>query len=115
MNDVLKLISIVTTILPFVMLVIAIVWWSDKRANEILQRWAQNSELTLLFSEKRYLCTGPFFMNHFRGQMIFRIVVRDNAGTERSGWIRIGSWLVGVFSDTTRVIWDKQPSSLLRG
>lgn len=115
MNDALKLISIVTTILPFVMLIIAIVWWSDKRSKEILQRWAQNGELTLLLSEKRYFCTGPFFMNHFRSQMIFRIAVRDNAGTERSGWIRIGSWLGGVTSDTTRVIWDKQTSSLLRG
>jgi hypothetical protein len=106
MEDLLKFLQIVTTVAPLIVLVIVIVRWSHKRANEILHHWANNEGYTLISAENRYWRTGPYFLNHYRGQMIFRIVVRDSEGRERSGWVRIGSWFAGVFSEKTHVTWD---------
>lgn len=106
MEDLLKFLQIASTLAPLIVLVIVTIRWSHKRAYEILHRWAKNDGLTLISAEKRYWRTGPYFINHARGQMIFHIVVRDSKGTERSGWVRVGSWFAGVFSDKTHVTWD---------
>ena len=80
--------------------------WQLKRADEILCRWAQEEGMEVVSAHKRYFRTGPFFFRHGRGQFVFRITVRDQAGVERTGWLRVGGWLAGVMSDKTKVIWD---------
>jgi hypothetical protein len=75
-----QFIEIVLAFLPLVLIVVALVWYQHS--------------------------SGPFCQDHYRGQFVYRIVVRDQAGVERAGWIRIGSWLAGVLSGETKVIWD---------
>jgi len=104
--QVLEVLSILLSASNFVAMVAVLVWWQHSRANEILQRWARENGLTVVFAEKRYLRTGPFDMNYSRGQFIFRLVVCDEDGVEYTGWLRVGSWFGGVFSDTATVIWD---------
>ena len=101
-----QVIQIISVFLPIVAIFAVLVWWQHFRADEILQKWAQADALTLVSVQKRYLRTGPFFMDQARGQFVFRIVVRDHPGAKRAGWIRVGSWLGGVLSDKTKVIWD---------
>lgn len=101
-----QVLQIISVFLSLVLLVAVLVWWQHTRADEILQRWAQAAKVELLSAQKRYLRTGPFFMNQARGQFVFRIVVRDHTGTERTGWLRVGGWLAGVVSDKTEVVWD---------
>jgi hypothetical protein len=93
-------------LLPVALAVAVLVWWQHSKAHEIVRQWAKVTDVELLSAEKRYLRTGPFFLDHARGQFVFRVVVRERAGAERSGWLRVGGWLVGVISDKTKVIWD---------
>jgi len=101
-----QIFQIIAVFLPFVIGIAVLVWWQHVRADEILQRWARAAGLALVSAQKRYLRTGPFFMDHFPGQLVFRIVACDPTGAERAGWLRVGSRLGGVLSDKTKVIWD---------
>lgn len=85
--------------------VVAAVRWQHSRADEILKCWAQTTGVEVVSAEKRYLRLGPFLM-HSRGQFVFRIVVRDQTGLQRTGWLRVGGWLAGVLSDKAEVRWD---------
>jgi hypothetical protein len=98
-------VEIISVLLLFALVVTLLVWWQHSRADEILRRWAQAAGVELVSAQKRYLRTGPFLL-YSRGQFVFRIIVRDQAGTQRAGWLRAGGWLAGVLSDKTKVIWD---------
>ena len=103
-----QVVEVIAIIVPFVLFVAVLVWWQQwqhSKADTILQRWALASGVELVSAQKRYLRTGPFLL-YSRGQFVFRIVVRDQVGTQRAGWIRVGSWLAGVLSEKTEVIWD---------
>ncbi len=100
----------VTEFMPVLVLLVAIavvlVCFQRSRADQIVQRWAQATGVELVSAQRQYLYAGPFFLRHSRGQLVYRIVVRDQAGTERAGWLRVGGWLGGVLSEKTKVIWD---------
>ena len=100
-----QVVEVIAVIVPVALLVAVLVWWQRSKADTILKRWALASGLELVSVQKRYLRTGPFLL-YSRGQFVFRIVVRDGAGTQRAGWIRVGGWLAGVLADKTEVIWD---------
>ena len=97
--------KIISVYLPLALIVV-FVWWLHSRADEILKRWAQAAGLELVSAQKRYLRTGPFFLDQARGQFVYRIVVRDRAGMERAGWLRVGGWNTSVLSEETKVMWD---------
>lgn len=98
-------IETIALIVPFALIVVALVWWQHSKADTILKRWALASGVELLSAQKCYLRTGPFHFSS-RGQFVFRIVVREEQGTQREGWARVGGWLAGVLTDKTEVIWD---------
>src|SRR3954451_9279811 len=100
-----QVVQTIAIFLPLALIVTVIVWWQHSKADTILKRWTLASGFELVSAQKRYLRTGPFLL-YSRGQFVFRIVVRDHAGTQHAGWIRIGGWLAGVLSDKTEVIWD---------
>jgi hypothetical protein len=95
----------IALIVLFALLVAGLVWWQHSKADAILKQWALTSGVELVSAQNRYLRTGPFLL-HSPGLFVFRIVVRDSAGTQRAGWVRVGGWLAGVLSDKTEVIWD---------
>ena len=92
--------------LTFTALAVLLLFWQFSRADEILQRWATANGFKVISAEKRFLRTGPFFLRSTRGQFVFRIVVEDQSGTKRTGWLRVGGWMAGVLSDKAKVIWD---------
>ena len=100
------LFQLIIGLLPVALGVAALVWWQHVRADEILRQWANAAGVQIVSAQKRYFRTGPFFLMHGRGQFVYRIVVRDLAGAERTGWIRVGGWWVGVLSAKTAAIWD---------
>jgi hypothetical protein len=98
-------IEVIAIVLPAALAVAALVWWQHSRANEIVRQWAQRSGVELLSAQKRYLRTGPFLL-YARGQFVYRVVVRDHDGADRSGWLRVGGWLAGVLSHKAEIVWD---------
>jgi hypothetical protein len=86
--------------------VIVVVRWQYAQADKIVNRWAQANGFELVSAQMCGLQTGPFVV-YARGQFVFRIVVIDRSGRQRSGWILVGSWHSGVLSDETKVKWDE--------
>ena len=82
--------------------------WHFTRAHSLLESWARENGYELLESSYRNVIKGPFFWTSSRGQVVYRITVRDARGRTRSGWLRCGGWWAGLFSDKTEVRWDSE-------
>jgi hypothetical protein len=91
-------------------IVASIFLWFDRRSKVILQKWADEHGFQITEKRQRYMFfTGPFkFWTNSRNQIIWHLRVRDQAGHERSGWARCGSYIGGVFfSDKIEIRWDE--------
>ena len=77
------------------------------RSQKLLKRWAGENGYEFLRAEYRMFRKGPFVWSS-RGQTVYRVEVRDKQGVERTGWVRCGSWWVGVFSDKVEARWDEK-------
>ncbi|MCP4536360.1 MAG: hypothetical protein GY832_04365, partial [Chloroflexi bacterium] len=48
---------------------------------------------------------GPFWWSG-KGQVVYRVEVRDEHGHDYLGWVRCGHWVTGMFSDAVEARWD---------
>jgi hypothetical protein len=89
---------------------IAWYWLFAAHAKSILRKWAaENNYEVISCSEERFLVnTGPFkWWTNSRGQIVYSIRVRCHDGSERSRWVRCGSYLGGVLcSGEIEARWD---------
>ena len=69
-----------------------------RRAQTLLKGWAEENGYEILDAEPRLFRRGPYFWSG-RGQVVYRVWVRDREGVERLGWVRCGSWWGGVLVD----------------
>lgn len=89
---------------------IASIAWHLSKSASLLQRWADDNGFRILRSEYRNFVRGPYFWTTTRGQTGYRVSVEDKAGTVRGGWVRCGSWWLGLLSDRVEVRWvDPRP------
>lgn len=79
-------------------------YWNYSRSKSILKDWADAEGYIVLDSEIRIFRRGPFMLSNSR-QSVFYVTVRDRTDRVRSGWVRCGGWLVGVWSDEADVRW----------
>ena len=96
-------------VILFVVLGIASLIFHFSRAKTMLERWAARNGLRLLEREARILARGPFFLSTATGQEVFRILVQDQQGQVRRGYVRCGGFLFGMLSDRVDVRWDADP------
>jgi hypothetical protein len=75
------------------------------RSKRLLERWANENRYQLLHAEYRSVRKRPFLWSA-KGQAVYRVEIRDEQGNNRQGWVRCGSWLLGVFADEVKVKWD---------
>jgi hypothetical protein len=75
------------------------------RGRSLLNRWAQEKGFQILHSELRLADMGPFRWFTSKQQLVYFVQVRDREGSERSGWVRCGSFWRGLESDKTEVRW----------
>ena len=80
--------------------------WRFSRGVSIMEEWAGRHGYTILDRQRRYLRRGPFFWWTSRGQVVFRVAIRDRDGRLRQGWVRVGGFFLGLFSDQVEVRWD---------
>jgi hypothetical protein len=80
--------------------------WNFSRSRSILEQWASDNGYQILHSEKRTLFRGPFFWTSLTHQTVYYVKVRDPDGTIRTGWVRCGSWWLGLMSDKAEVRWE---------
>jgi hypothetical protein len=84
---------------------VASIVWHFGRSRDVLQKWADDNGFQII--ESRYAhWKGPFMWTSSKGQSVYRVTVRDRNGYTRSGWVRCGSWWLGLWSDSAQVRWD---------
>lgn len=83
--------------------------FSGDGAAPALARWAKAERLRIVREERRLMWWGPFWLGTSGYQVIYRISVEDEAGRQRTGWVRVGNtW--GTNWDRIKVRWDSPPS-----
>jgi hypothetical protein len=98
----------VVVIIFFIVIAIGAIAWHYSRSRFLLQQWAQENGYRILSSEHRHLVRGPFFWTTSKGQTVYRVEIQDRDGRTRSGWVRCGSWMLGLLSDKVQVRWDDE-------
>jgi hypothetical protein len=78
---------------------------TSNRSQHMLFRWAEENGYQILDYQAKILNRGPFFWAS-KGQLVFRVAVEDAHGTQRTGWVRCGSYWGGIFSYEVDVKWD---------
>ena len=89
-----------------VVIVNLLLWFHFYRSNLLLQQWSDQNGYRLVQQDYCWVFRGPFFWTCSRGQVVYRVVVEDQAGTMHRGWIRCGDWWFGLLSDKTEVRWE---------
>jgi hypothetical protein len=93
-------------ILIAAVLLSAYVAWTLSRSREVLDQWAQTNQFEIIHAEFRNIFQGPFSFRTTQGQSVYYVKIRDRNGYERSGWVRCGGFLTGIFSDKVEVRWE---------
>lgn len=100
-------------ILAFVCLAILALALQFVRVGSILDRWAARNGYQIIERESRLVKLGPFTLNTSRGQVVYRVAVRDREGNVRKGYVRCGGALLGTLSNKIEVCWDDQPREFM--
>ena len=93
--------------LLFIVVAIGLTIVHFMRSREILENWAEENAFQILEASIAFFFRRPFFWTTGKGQSVYRVVVADADGNEFSGWVRCGSWLWGIFSNTAEARWDE--------
>jgi len=76
------------------------------KGRQLLEDWVSDNGYTLVECQRRILFRGPFFWTTGRSQLVYQIIVQDAAGVRRSGYARVGAYIIGMLSDKVDVRWD---------
>jgi hypothetical protein len=95
-------------IVAFAIFFVVMIAWHFSRSRRLLEKWAAENGFRIIESSYRNLVRGPFFWTTSKGQSVYRVTVEDATGQRRSGWVRCGSWLLGLWSDSVQVRWDDE-------
>src|SRR5262245_36776457 len=85
---------------------IAALVWRYQRADQMIRQWAERNGYELVSAEHCWFWRGPYWFWTSKSQMVYRITVREQYGGERSAYVRLGGWFLGMWSDEVDVTWD---------
>lgn len=92
-------------ILGLIVLLGVFLYFHITRSRKLVNQWADEHGYELLVAQHSWFLRGPYFWSS-RGQVIYRVQVRDELGHVRDGWVRCGSWFAGVMSDKVEGVLD---------
>jgi hypothetical protein len=78
----------------------------EKRKTKMLNRWAAEQGVRLIDRDERGMVRGPYFWGTAGGQVVYRVAAEFPGGEIRHGWVRLGTWPVGLLSNEVDVKWD---------
>lgn len=84
-----------------------------RRAERVVERWAEQNGFHIEHLEVRYFDWKHFFPQS-NVQLVFRVGVRDREKQISTGWLLVGHFLFGQLVDRVKVCWDKAPTSFPR-
>ena len=78
-----------------------------QRSRQILERWAKREKVELVHVEHRWFRKGPYTLRSGDHHAVFYVTVMTGEGDLRAGYVRVGSFITGLFSDQAVVSWEK--------
>ena len=78
-----------------------------KRSQQLVQKWATENGYQLVQAQARPLPIKSPFSWTSKNQRVYQVVVQDEQGYERGGWLRLGGYSSGLLSDQVEVRWDE--------
>jgi len=88
-------------------LVVLLNWLYYRWARRRLEAWARESRIDIRRCQWRLFLRGPY--DALGKYAVFRIVAADPSGSERVGWVRLGSFWLGLMTDESHVVWERDP------
>jgi hypothetical protein len=80
--------------------------------RSVLEQWASSKRFEILHFERCFFCGGFRWWTTSQKQIVFFVTVRDNAGHERSCWVRFGYFMGGGYSTKEPdIIWNEQTTN----
>ena len=89
-------------------MLVSVFWGYFALSRSVLNRWVNANDYELLHSEVRHFRRGPFFFTSSNGQTVYHVKLRTREGVERTGFVRCGSFWLGVVSDVAEARWDDE-------
>jgi hypothetical protein len=98
----------IVLVVGFILIVIpASIWINLTWSGAKLQEWARRRHFIIVEEQYCWLFKGPFTWNCYKGQTVHRVVVEDRHGEQRSGYVKLGSWIWGLWSDDAAEEWNR--------
>lgn len=76
------------------------------RGRNMVRDWAYREGMELIAADLCWFWRGPFWLRSGKGNLVYRVLVRDAAGDMHSGYVRCGGLFLGMLSDEIAVEWD---------
>lgn len=93
-------------ILPLALLWVGAIQWQLRRSRQVLETWALREGYSITASRHCWFWRGPFVLRSTGGQAVYHVTVADREGHRQSGYVRCGSFLLGLLSSKVDVRWD---------
>jgi hypothetical protein len=73
----------------------------------VVTTWAQAEGYTIVREHHPWLDIGPFVGNVLGKQVVRRLTIRDREGRERTCWLLLGDFFLGLFDErVVKVVWE---------
>jgi hypothetical protein len=109
MNDYFEMIVFVATGVFAIALVVLSIRWYSSRARALLDDWAERYCFEILYCERQLFFLGSYFLTNFRGQVVYKVRVRDRCGNVRVGFVTCGGFFCPFLMDEATVRWENCP------
>jgi hypothetical protein len=83
--------------------------WHFRQSRGLLERWADRNGYRIIDARYQHVFRGPFVWTTSKGQTVYRVTL-DVKGEVSTGWVRCGSWWLGLMSEKVEVRWDEGPA-----
>lgn len=82
--------------------------WYNRRVQYVVNQWAQSQKFKVISCRRGWFPPRKFFWTTSRSQVFMRVRVWDGAAKqEREGWVRVGSYLGGIWGGVEcEAFWD---------
>jgi len=89
------------------------VWEQDEAIRRVLA-WAKANNYQIIDALSRRWASRPGHVPSSMLQMVFRVKIKDEDGRQREGWLRLGSYFLGLVSKEQDVFWDTAPAEKIK-